>query len=278
MEAGMRPFSNNPSMIRAFMIVSLSTTVMAALMSCRSDLGSGAVPVTSSSSSGGGESSISAGLYIAVATQWDGTSDWIDAGNCQIPLNSPSGTVNNTCLIHAPEARMYFSTTRFLVGSADDSMCKIITFQPYFYLGSNTDAAYSPPWLGSSSSTVDCTVAPTPAACYNGPATTIVTGFPSYTGTYFLSAVENEHTFTAASANSLLQTSNRWIANSKTNKAAGIAGVYVANSMTDYRVLCQDEWGETKYSITMKLADEDAESGEDPGGPLDTYSDWDGYP
>jgi hypothetical protein len=107
----------------------------------------------------------------------------------------------------------------------------------------------------------------------------MVPDFPSNIGFYTASNSGQSFEFskTAESAHDSgfrVSRGNRYLANNKVDKTAGVAGQYVANSMIDYQVACSDLWFDPIHNITLVISDEDTSSGEDPGGPNDHSSDW----
>lgn len=227
-------------------------------------------------SSGGGSSgttnSIAAALYLKVESAWDfNENPYKEQVLCTIPMNS--APVSTTCNVKIPEGELYFSKLKFTYGTGDGSQCKIYIFQPFYYRGTTTDNSYLPPWLMKPpASGFTCVADPTPD-CWHGPAT-LVPDFPDYAAWIYTTADGFEGKQTVRSAYSSGYVNNRWTANNKTNKAAGIAGEYVANSMVDWAVECRDEWYELIYKLTLTISDEDLNGSEDPGGPGDHFADW----
>jgi hypothetical protein len=185
---------------------------------------------------------------IEVQTSFEGTTETTTWGTCTVPATATastaaSGTVYPCSDITIPEIELYYSDIHFVITSAANT-CKLISFRPYYYLKSVSNAYVNP-----AGTTVDCTANPTPIDCYGGVGTQIIPAFPNNGGVYFLTAAGLTQTFTGTSANTQRQQAgpytgltNRWVANNAgaATRAAGIANELEPGSMLDYRVVCSD--------------------------------------
>lgn len=288
----MKPFASDTKLARTFLILCAAGSM---LMSCRNlPPNDGQLVTTTSGGGGNGSSSsgpaasISAGLYIKVSTQWEQTSTWLDVADCQVPLGTaPNLNHNQPCTMSVPEAKLHYSSVRFTVGTSDPTTCKIVRFYPYYYKGSNSNT-FVPYWDPNSTTAFDCSATPGPGDCYNGPVKTLLSDFPKHNHKYFPTKFGLEASFDVDSANSKLQPGNLWVTNaiSTTNGDRGsdlyvdlahTLQIYAHDSMQDYVVTCEDEWGELQYRITLTLADEDTPSAQNPGTFLDNYLDWNDF-
>jgi hypothetical protein len=142
--------------------------------------------------------------------------------------------------------------------------CTIVTFTPYYYLAS-TAAAFQPGWEQASE---NCSTSPIPIGCYSGIGTVIIPSFPLYGGIYYDVAQSTTFTATGTSANANSRYSDRWTVNDlsedgelngATNTEAtniaftgGVDG-YVANSMQDYKFVCNDAYMQPVYTFKMEI-------------------------
>ncbi len=255
-------------------ILALGATAMSGCLAPGADVGVTSSTVTTPETNAPIENaSIDADLYFKLERKWEDQDEYEEETLvCTVPKDSAA--TDSTCSVTIPEARMFFSDFRFTWGSTNSSVCKVMIFRPYYFLGSNTSAAFVPYWSTDQSSPLDCTVSPTPADCYMGSARYVVPSFPSNTSLYVLSAQQQEGSeeINSAIQNGLI--SNRLMSNNYATPAAAIANEYVANSMQPYQVECRDEWYTLRHRITITISDEDEDGGEDPGGPEDHFSDW----
>lgn len=267
--------------------VVLSIVFLAACVRPSSDpIDSAPTNTTSTTTVPSSTPTVEAGLYLRVKTAWEtAPTTWVTHGTCSIP--SGTGTAGSpataTCSIAIPEAQLYFSRLSFLVGTAEPSACKIILFHPYYYLGETADATFTPFWDGTGTE-IDCMTLPLPAACFNGPATSIVSSFPDYRSTYFLSADASEVDYTVDSANTQAKTDNTYSCNNLldpsqaqvTYTGAGFSFVGGSSAGTtsydgvysNYVVECRDEFFELIYSLSLTLEDTDS--------TVDHFRDWNG--
>ncbi len=257
-----------------FVLACALATSVSGCLAPQSDALTGLIPSNSVATTT--TSSTSGDLYVKVFTTWESTPTLNDIQfTCKIDSGSP--TIISTCTGKIPEAQLHYSSLHFTVGTSNPSICSILTFKPYYYLGS-TAGLFDPPWDSSITGAVCDTVTgpnggPTDANCYDGAAKQIVASFPTYTGMYFLSANGAETTYSIDSANSKHAPTNRWTCNNKVDKTAAVAG-YIANTMQDYVFECRDTHNELQKRITLTLGDEDTVTGENPGAGTDDFNDW----
>jgi hypothetical protein len=271
---------------------SWNIAMLALLISCSGTLktdgatgaSAGAAAASTSSTTTPG---LSGGLYFRVSTSWEGNdTDLTVWKSCDLSGTVTGAPLTSTCSVLIPEGQLHFSKLHFIVGTTNPQTCKRLSFFPYYYKLSN-GAAYTPPWY-TDTTTVDCSgvTVPMPVDCYDGAAPQILsTDFNpvgGYTGRYFMTAAETEHTYTIVSANSLLKPNNRYSSNNKTDPTAAVAN-YIANSMVNYTAVCYDEWDRQMYRMTIYVSDNDIDGDENvaactpatsPTG-CDDWDDWD---
>ncbi len=113
-----------------------------------------------------------------------------------------------TCGVEIPETQLFFSSLDFQINVGKDAECDVVYYWPYGYQAS-TSASFTSRWQASA---LDCTVSPTPLACYSGPWIDI-SGFPAYTGNYrqiYDKTKTHSEIFSVPSANTKLRQDNRW--------------------------------------------------------------------
>jgi hypothetical protein len=250
-----------------------------ALVGCGSQVTAKAVTLTTGTGGGGGggggggsTTPTVSPMTVTVQTTWDDSELTTLQQTCTVPAGIVPGAAgsNLVCLAYVPEAQLYFSSLIFTQSTDSVQDCAIMQYSPYFYKMANTAGFVG---YGQSPATTDCSVVPTPAPCYDGPAT-LVTDFPNYTGYYYLSAQGLSKPYSIASANSRFAPSNTWTSNSlgldtaplftargSSYAKAGSFRGYVAGSMHDYSFQCLDEWGQEHYSITIYVSDDPTMSG-----------------
>lgn len=229
----------------------------------------------------GEETTSLAPLALRISTTYSGTSTEEYQTFTETGTRVCEATTSNkvvTCSIVVPEGRLYFSDLNFHM-SWQISNCKLLEFQPYYYLASK-NAAFTPAW---GTSTVNCSVVPYAKDCYGGAAPQIVDDFPNFLGMiYFPDEGSTEEyltqTETIASAYSLKYQSNRLTSNDlatskqSSDQTVEIAGDgYSANNFVTYRYSCRDDWFDpVTYQITVNITDEDSNT----GGPVNTFKTW----
>jgi hypothetical protein len=218
-------------------------------------------------------------LYIQLGTRWEldttGPFEVASTNICKIPAMA-SSPATATCTFKVPEAKLYYSNLKFLVGTTMASVCPLLFFHPYYYRRS-ANAAFKPPGFTVS---VNCsgTAGAKNKLCYGGAAPSILDDFPDNTGRYFNTNILSEQSFSLASANSI-----RWygssrvsyLAASDNSTPASIVNGDVDDARTGewygYNVSCQDMWGETLYNIDITIEDENW----DPNSTgNDDFTDW----
>lgn len=239
-------------------------------------------------------------LYFRLGLKWEGVADsasftdWAeDSGEaCNISADSPLVDRSITCNFTVPEAQLYYSQLQFKMGTKTVASCPIIKFRPYYYQRSNlapveddpgtpgddTAPGYIPP---GEDTDYDCSKAEDPQ-CFGGAAPTLVPDFPENRGVYTLSHVAAESAYVLPAENTLRYYGGTLVNYLATNNLSSAARALsetgtaarkerVANTYVDYRVSCENYWGETLYDMTLKISDENF----DDAGGNDDYDDWD---
>jgi hypothetical protein len=194
--------------------------------------------------------------------------------SCEVPRLAPIGTVKN-CTFTVPEAKLYYSNLKFIIGTTMPSVCSIVHFDPYYYRRS-TNAAFKPP---GEETDIDCSA--TPAAdnkCYGGAAPTILDDFPKNTGRYFNTNLSGQQSFLLPSENTTRlykgQKVNILATNNITDSTTTLLGNFTmarTGEWYDYSVSCTDIWNEPQFTINFIIEDENW----DPAGTgADHYTDW----
>jgi hypothetical protein len=228
-------------------------------------------------------------VYLAVDTAWELTPDvFTRHGVCQVAAGSATRT--QSCIIHVPEGQLFYSKTKLSFGTANPTLCKRIQFFPAVYQMSNTNTT-----LAVTNAALDCTgtslmsfpgfpaVYPVgDKSCFWGPAIMLYSDWPTTIGKYFnvVSSGVNELSETIDSSRNLATTKSVSIdGNYFTNLAVanhiddtttdvtspGGNALYIGNTMSPYRVRCVDDYEQTQAEVLVDIADDDLETGEDPG-------------
>jgi hypothetical protein len=210
-------------------------------------------------------------LALQIYTKYDGTEaveyhTFSETGTEVCEATEANPVV--TCTITVPEGQLHFSSTT-LQYSRMPSKCKLMIFQPYSYLLSDTNAALLPSW---GTTPFDCTGLPTPADCYGGAAKSIISTFPLDSALLFTPDLNKMDTptsaeSTVASAWERKVDSNRHVANdfAVASRGASIANLgngdaYQAPNFSDYVWTCRDDWWDPQsFQITLIISDEDSE-------------------
>lgn len=224
-----------------------------------------------------------AALYLSFGTRWESDSagsftKWI---TCEIPANSV--LTSKTCSVAVPEARLYYSSVQFKVGTKMAAACPIIYFEPYHYRRSDSNA-YRSPDMKASDPTLDCSgTRPEEKRCYGGAAPIMVEEFPEDVGYYILSHVNTSTSYEMESSNSKRSYGaslvNYMVTNDLVNRTTDQADplrtrfVDSDNPFTDYRAYCANYWGEVTYAIDLVIQDENMD-GFEGGTPHDDFEDW----
>jgi hypothetical protein len=221
---------------------------------------------------------MSGDAYLLVESAWELAPDeWETHGSC---TTTGDGS-NNRCILRIPEGQLHFSHLRFTWGTDNTTSCQRVAFRPSYYLASR-DPAFVPWWKADGSDT-DCSSAsllgPTEDTkdCFYGAATELAPSWPSVIGTYFSTTTGTvEGRLEMDSANEQEATvGNLLTANLMDDETTSIGDFYFANSMRSYRVECRDKHEQLRASVDVYIADEDLETGEDPGDPdNDGWFDW----
>lgn len=216
-------------------------------------------------------------LFFKLGSKWETLAEgdaFEDQGSCAI--TPVSGTSIN-CEISVPEEKMYYSGFRFTTGTLDPVACPIVHFNPYFYQRSSS-AAYVPPGATSS---IDCSgAADMDKMCFGGAATNLIEGFPKNTGYYFVTSLTEKQDYSMKSENSTKQYGGYLVNYLMTSDLIDTVGTgnaavqteRVSNSFVPYTITCNNYWGETLYTINLKILDENTDGAN--GGANDEYPDW----
>lgn len=222
--------------------------------------------------------SVGAPLYVQVLSSFEGASDTTYQGGCYFDA-SESPPMTRTCTVRIPELVLHFSDLHFKIGSNDKVNCTQVAFFPYFYLRS-TSPTYLPP---GATTTIDCSNSDK-MDCFGGAAPKMLPSFLSASGVYFLPSVKDNATYDLKSSNSIRIAggdesfdSNVNTCNNLTDRTTAIVDPIYAyagsGNFQDYLITCDDQWGETQYQITLKIADYDTEATSNTPAK-DTYYDW----
>ncbi|MNK38591.1 hypothetical protein D3C87_571840 [compost metagenome] len=239
-------------------------------------------------------------LFLDFRSRWDTDKDEKDLpfktynGNCFIPPLTPPesglGSSEKNCSITMPEAQMFYSETRFRIGSRVSSSCPIVKFRPYYYRRS-LSASFGVPETGG---VIDCRrsyvdssmntiYVPDSKECYGGAAPILVNDFPKNVGFYFLTVFADTSNFTLKASSNL-----RWYGGYKvnymltnnlpavdrpdpvisgSNSRAGAEADWA--NFYDYSITCESHWGAELYRLNIVISDENTN-----GSGLDEYTDW----
>lgn len=219
-------------------------------------------------------------LYLRLGIQWEGDDEkkFTTFAGCYLDKDA-SPPSYASCKVTIPEGQLYYSNLNFKIGTFKPESCPILSFAPYYYQRSNSNA-YVPP---GATDPIDCSQprALNDAKCYGGAAPTIMgSDFPQGTGYYFLSTQATESSFKLASENK-----TQWYGGLDVNYLAtndliagrgstvvGGANERVGGTWQDYHITCSDRWGHLLYDITLIIEDEDKEG--IPSGVEDEFTDW----
>lgn len=243
----------------------------------------------SGGSTGGGNTTINPAqgsgiIELDVYTAWDTSPTKQNLQKaCVVPDGTPVGT-NITCKASIPEGMLHFSSLTINTAVNKKGACGILNFEPYFYRASNS-AGFLPEW--ASTAPIDCSqpIGQLSSDCFSGVGVDMLkdVGFPQFIGMYDTPDDDGNitQTFSARSANTAHRFSgNRWTNNTLTYRGASIsnpplADGYVASSMQDYLLTCDDEYGDLQYSITLTIADTDSSLTCDPNSNVcNVYPNW----
>ena len=212
---------------------------------------------------------------------------------------SPAASVGDTleCNLQIDELTLYYSDLKFVVATKDKQTCELISFIPYFYLKSNS-AVFPPDAPGGEDppEPIDCS-ALSKKECWGGAAPVLLEDFPVNTSRYFLPADGLSRTYELPSINTLRQQgadrslntnvpyTNNLPASSRSTPVDSLRARYAGSipdgyggSIThyhDYQILCEDEWANTLYGITLTIGDDDSDGiAHDSLPGKDRFWDW----
>ncbi len=248
---------------------------------------SSADPVTGAGSGGGSApTNPSSPLELTVSTKYSASdSGSSPIGTCTIASGTlpTDAAANATCNIQIPELQMYYSDIEFTISTNSETTCSYISFVPFQFRRSNSATFRN----DSDETDVDCSGGnPTDKYCYGGAAKFLLglkDQYPKSEGLYFIPGANLRTTYTLPSSDTnraddphiSVRKNNTNVANSfGVSPAATIAAGevnYLGGSLTNYTFSCSDRWGETQYSWTLILGDDDT-----PGTAvsIDNFYDW----
>jgi len=280
--------------------MSSSTSACSAFGVCASSSSSGAG--SSTGGTGGTTSTSSTSPFsIAVTTYWE--SDGVKAHASEWPLKKfasgsdteltdvscdisstvtagSSGAINQICGVKIPETQLFHSNLELTVKAPANHSCNVFYFSPYYYLAS-TSATFTSTWATTETDCATLTNGLRNAACFSGPATELVTGFPRFRG--FVTSVADTtvalaQKFTASSAHSKQRGDNRWTTYQPSVAAhAGTPGL-VVGATQNWSFECVKSGSGLQYSYELRiLADHDSSPFSDRyyGWIDDSGVDWD---
>lgn len=226
-------------------------------------------------------------LKLTVTGTWESSTITSFTDSCSIPAGSTIGTTAN-CTFRIPELTLYYSDLELQVAGSGNGQCALVSSSFYRYVVS-TSAAFTP---DGETAAIDCSGAtlPIPAKCFAGAARYITASSSSlsspFTGGFYYNPTANttSASYKINSSNRLriadgnkdrsLLSSNVNVTNNLAIRNANInvAGAqYIANSMSDYQIVCRDRFATALFTINFTLADFDADGV--PSG-VDEIYDW----
>jgi hypothetical protein len=251
-------------------------------------------PISGGGGTGGstGASGSNSPLEISVRTNYTLNLVKTEVVRCTLPAGTLPGTLaaNATCTVQIPELDLYYSDLEFSVATNNVNTCAQIVFTPFQYRRSNS--ATFP--IDGDGTTVDCSgTRPTEKYCYGGAAKNLellADTYPENRSLYFLTANNLSKTFNLATSDTNRQTdkhlsqleninvANNFTGSRITNVEDGVGGIvdYFAGTngtFQDYRFACLNSFGETLYSWTLIIGDDDLLS-TTSNVTFDTFYDW----
>lgn len=212
-------------------------------------------------------STTSGGLVVSISTAWQDDSSNFETQQECTANGTAASPANVTCTVNVPETQLFYSKMKFTI-THDTATCSLASFCPYYYQKSNA-AGFDPDGTGTA---VDCSATPVPDACYGGPAKELVPSFRPVTGgntcIFSTSSTALEKTASAPNEKTSRQGDrhNRYLSNdyATANRAVANPAVayegYVASSMQDYTVSCEDKHGNNLSTITIYVIDSNGTS------------------
>ena len=231
-------------------------------------------------------------LYFEIGARWEmedsGPYDIqpaIDAQTrdprvCAVPRMATQGT-EIFCAFKIPEARLYHSDLKFMVGTTMSASCPMLSFSPYFYRRSN-NAVFKP---AGQNTPVNCdpnTSTTDSPVCYGGAAPAMISNFPRSTGTYFNTNIMSYSIYQLLSENKKRMYGGvmvNYLANNTITSPTSSVGGDGAQARVgggewrDYSVTCNNMWGEMMYRIHFWIEDENVNPAPGEVGQ-DQYTDW----
>jgi hypothetical protein len=220
-------------------------------------------------------SAVDSPLYFQLGSRWemDGEGSYELAKACEIPKLAPVGT-SIPCHISVPEAKLYFSNLKFVVGTTMPAVCPRLIFSAYYYRRSN-EPDFNP---AGQTEAINCsnTATKDDRRCYGGAAPAMFSDFPGSSGRYFNTNLKTQSTFDLPSENS-----TRWYGGSSVNYlttniitdptlvVTGNDADARAGQWQDYSVSCRDIWNEPIFEIEIFIQDENYDT-----TGSDHFTDW----
>lgn len=218
-------------------------------------------------------------LSVIVSTTFEGVNKAVTHGTCYFE-STDVAPASKTCTIRIPELVLHFSQIDFAVGSNNSAICAQVSFYPYAYLRT-TSNAYTPP---GDKDPINCT-AGAHKSCWGGAAPKMIDQFPFVGGMYFLPEVDSTITYTLRSSNSYALggskdptlSTNVMVTNNLVDRITSIVSPVSyagADAFRDYIIQCSDQWGGAMFSIKLIIADNDTKAS--AAAPVsDEFYDWD---
>ncbi len=178
---------------------------------------------------------------------------------CSVPPGSPDGTVVN-CTVSIPEGRLHYSHLIIETSTPQAGSCEFAYLRPYYYRAS-VDPMFVPNW--DINAKLDCSKSwpDAPAGCYNGAATSIISGFPKFDHEVVLSndqgMISRKWDIQSAFEQKRFG-DNRWVSNTLKNRAQPLSiqnDGFIANTMQDYVFECRDSYADLVSAIVLTVKD-----------------------
>lgn len=199
---------------------------------------------------------------------------------CSIPRLAAQGA-EIFCAFRFPEARLYHSNLKFMVGTTMSASCPLLSFAPYYYKRSSNNK-FRP---AGKDADIDCdptTRTNDDPACYGGAAPAMITNFPKSTGTYFNTNIMSHAIYQLPSENSKRMyggqkvnylANNTITAPTSSEVGDGPQARVGGSAWRDYSATCTNMWGEMMYRINFWIEDENVNPAPGQVGQ-DQYEDW----
>lgn len=199
---------------------------------------------------------------------------------CSIPRLASQGAEID-CIFRFPEARLYYSDLKFMVGTTMSASCPLLSFSPYYYMRSRDDE-FQPAGKEVKINCDPATRTSNDPACYGGAAPAMIAGFPKSTGTYFNTNIMSQAIYPLLSENSTRMyggamvnylANNTITAPTSSQGGNGPQARVGGSEWRDYSVECTNMWGEMMYKINFWIEDENVDPAPGQVGQ-DQFTDW----